>query len=219
VVAPFGLAAVYGAAAALGAAQTARAWQLRDQAPNLPVAAACAGLLPLAACFGSEAVGAAVLVATAVSVLVAPGSVTRLLAAAGVTVRSWLFIGIAAASPVLVADIDVGAAVALVLLVSAFECGDYLMGTDARFALTGPLGGAAAVGVLSFSLFAVALPPFGGAAVVPYAVATAVLAPLGQVLASLVLPDGRAIASGLRRLDSLLVVGPAWLVLLWTQPL
>jgi hypothetical protein len=84
--------------------------------------------------------------------------------------------------------------------------------------MIGFLAGAAAVGVLTFSLFVVALPPFGGSGVVPYGLAAAVLAPLGQIAASYVLPDGRALASGLRRLDSVLLVGPAWLVLFAVAP-
>jgi hypothetical protein len=42
--------------------------------------------------------------------------------------------------------------------------------------------------------------------------AVAVLAPLGQLFASALLPAAGAPASGLRRLDSLLLAAPLWCV-------
>lgn len=210
---PVGLAIPYAATAAVGGAQTAHAWRRAGRGPNLGVAAAAAAGLPLSAALWWRGTGAGVLVAVGASVVVATGPVGRLLADAGCTVRSWLFIGCAAASMIEVHRVDPSAALALFLLVSAFECGDYLMGADNRWPVVGTVAGMAAVAVLSFSFFVVALPPFGGPEVFVFGAAVAVLAPLGQVAASLVLPDGRAVASGLRRLDSLLLAGPAWLVL------
>jgi hypothetical protein len=208
-----GLAVPYAAAAALGAAQTARSWRRVGGGANLAVAAAAAAGLPVATALWSRGFGAAVLVAVGASVAVATGPVDRLLADAGLTVRSWLFVGVAAASMVAVHRVDPAAALALFLLVSAFDTGDYLMGVDTRWPAVGTIAGMAAVAVLSFSFFVVALPPFGGPEVLVFGGAVAVLAPLGQIVASLVLPDGRAVASGLRRLDSLVLTGPAWLVL------
>jgi hypothetical protein len=213
------LAVVFAAPAALGAAQTARAWRLAGERPQVLVAAACAALLPLSVTFGSWGLGAGVLVATAVSVTAAPGPGSQVVAVAAATIRSWLLVGLAAASVVALARIDLGAAVALVLLVSAFDCGDYLVGVDARWPAVGTMAGIAAVAVVTFALFVVVMPPFGGAPVAVFGAAVALLAPLGQVAGSAVLPDGRALASGLRRLDSYLLTGPAWLVLLAVVPL
>jgi len=47
----------------------------------------------------------------------------------------------------------------------------------------------------------------------------AVLCPLSQMAASLLLPRAGARAPALRRLDSYLLTGPAWLWLLWNFPI
>jgi len=47
-----------------------------------------------------------------------------------------------------------------------------------------------------------------------FAALAAVGAPLGQIVASAILPRGVAWAPALRRLDSYLVVAPLWLLLL-----
>jgi hypothetical protein len=209
----------YAGAAALGAAQAAKAWRRVGQRPNVRVAALVALAMPLATAVTSRGAGAAILVGTAASVFVVPGSVPVLLRDAGCTVRCWLPAGLAAASVVAVARLDIGAAVALVILVSAYDCGDYIVGADARWPVIGTLAGAAAVAVLSFSLYVVALPPFGGVPVFVFGGALALLAPLGQIATSLALPDGRLLASGLRRLDTLVLAGPAWVALLTWYPL
>jgi hypothetical protein len=41
------------------------------------------------------------------------------------------------------------------------------------------------------------------------------LCPIGQLLGSAILPRSDARASALRRIDSLLVLGPAWVVAIW----
>jgi hypothetical protein len=216
---PLGVAVPYGGAAALAAAQIARAWQRAGRRPSLAAAAGVAPLLPLLAAYASWGLGAAILIGVAVSVAVAAGDSRGILADGGTTVRSWFFVGSAAASVVVITHMDLGAGLALVLLTSIYDCGNYLVGSESRWPAVGIVAGALAVGVMTFSLFVVALPPFGGGSVVLFGVATAVLAPLGQILASYVLPDGRALASGLRRLDSVLLVGPAWLVLFAMVPL
>jgi hypothetical protein len=212
------LAVPYAATAAIGAMQVARAWRRVGYRPKMVVAALCAAAMPVAAGAAEYGLGVAVLAATAASVLVTGGGMLLLLRDAGCLVRSWLFVGLAAASVVGIARVDLGAAVALVLLWAAYDCGDYLMGADARWPAIGTLGGMAAAGVVTFWLYVLAFPPFGGAEVLVYAVPFVVLAPLGQVAASMVLPDGRALASGLRRFDAVLLAGPVWMALLEVRP-
>jgi hypothetical protein len=216
---PLIFAVPYAAAAALGAAQAARAWRRVGHRPSVPVAAAAAAAAPFAAAVTPRGAGIAVLAGTAASVLLAGGRTGVFLRDAGCTIRCWLLLGVAAACVVSIARADLGAAFAFVLLASAYDCGDYLVGVDARWPIVGTLAGMAAVGVLSYSLFVVALPPFGGVAVFVFGAALAVLAPLGQIAGSWVLPDGRALASGVRRLDAVLLAAPAWLVLLESYPL
>ncbi len=216
---PAALAVPYGAAAGLGAAQAARAWRRVGALPVTRVAVGGAVLAPAGAAVAGRGLGAAVLLATAASVAMSPGDARAVVMRGGLSVRCWLPVGLAAASPVALARSDLGVAVALVVLVSAYDAGDYLFAAEASRGWVGIVGGALAVGVLAFALYVVALPPFGGAPVAPFALAVAVSAPLGQLVATWVLPDGRALASGLRRLDSLIVTGPTWLVLVHLVPL
>lgn len=213
---PVPLGVLCGLVAGVGGLQVAKAWRRRRQPAFVPVAGAAALLLPIAAAWGGRALGAAILVAVAASfggALLRP-SRQPIVAAAGWTIRSWLFVGGSSATIVLLAGYDSGAAIALVVLMCAYDAGDYVVGSGARTVWEGPLGGIAAVAVLTLSLYVLNLSPFHGAAVVAYGAVFAALAPLGQLAASAVLPDASAIASGLRRFDSILLAGPVWAGLL-----
>lgn len=210
------LAVLYGLVAAVGALQTAKAWRRRRQRPNMLVAGLGALAMALAAVAGSRAVGAVVLliVAAALGAALADERRRSTVADAGFTVRSSVFIGLAAASVVLVYEYQAGAALSLIVLACAYEAGDYVIGSGSPNPYEGPLAGFAAVAVLTFSLFVFEPQPFDDAGILIYGATIGVLAPLGQLAASLLLPDSRAVASGLRRLDTLLLAGPVWLVLL-----
>lgn len=202
---PVGVAAVYGLTAAVAGAQAARAWRRvrgrRRHKPNEAVAAAVAVGLPIAAAISTGMLGLAVLGAVATCLLTGgPTGGTR-------TLQCGIWPGAAAAAVVVSDRFEPWAAVALVLAVSAYEIGDYLVGSGARNALEGPVAGAAAALVVGSAAGLIA---FGVPRCVWLAVLAAVLCPLGQLVASLVLPSADAKASALRRLDSLLVLGPVW---------
>lgn len=132
----------------------------------------------------------------------------------GVLIRSSIPAGLAAGSLVALTGRGVGAAIGLILLVSAYETGDYLVGSGSANALEGPIAGIASLAVVGAGL-ALAQPlPFDGPQAVWFSVLTAACCPLGQILGSAILPRGDAWAPGLRRLDSLLIAGPLWLLLL-----
>lgn len=133
---------------------------------------------------------------------------------AGVVVRSSIPVGLAAGSLVALTGRGIGAAIGLVLLVSAYETGDYLVGTGSANAVEGPVAGIAALAVVGAGLVLAKPLPFDGPRAILFSVLTAACCPLGQVLGSAVLPRGDAWAPGLRRLDSLLLAGPLWLLLL-----
>jgi hypothetical protein len=132
-----------------------------------------------------------------------------------------VFAGIAAAMPVLVYRTSAAAAIVLVLLVSAYEMGDFLNGSEASGLLAGPLAGMICVGVAAFAVGVVVvlfeIDPFRSAAHAwVLGALVAVLCPLSQLAASLLLPRASAFAPALRRLDSYLLTGPVWLWLLWS---
>ena len=111
---------------------------------------------------------------------------------------------------VLLARLDQGSAIALLLLVSAYETGDYIVGSGSRNPYEGPAAGLSAIVVVTFivSTLPISTLSFGEAWL--FGGAVAVLAPAGQLLASALLPAAAAPASSLRRLDSLLLTAPLW---------
>jgi hypothetical protein len=213
VVGPLAAAIVYGACAALAATQTAHVWRRRRQRPNRLVAAGLAGGVALGACFGPEGAGVAVLVGTAAAVAAAAldaRSHNRTVADAGWTIQCALPVGLAAMSMVLLTRLDQGSAIALLLLVSAYETGDYLVGSGARNPYEGPVAGIAGITVVTFIVSTLSISAFDVGQAWLFGGAVAVLAPLGQLLASALLPAAGAPASALRRLDSLLLAAPVW---------
>lgn len=215
-----GLAAVtvlFAGVAALAAAQTATALRTRWRRPDRASAAALAAAVPVAAAVGTGLAGLVLMVgAVAVSVAaVVRRSGSDPVVDAGAVVRSALFVGLAAAAVVMLFRVDIGAAATLVLLISAYEFGDFLVGTGAANQIEGPASGILAVVVATGALAVAGPPPFEGASLWLFAAVAAVAAPLGQVLASALLPRAGAPARALRRLDSYLVAAPVWLVLMW----
>jgi len=110
---------------------------------------------------------------------------------------------------VLIRAEDVTSAVVLLLLVSAYEAGDFIVGSGASNSVEGPLAGATTSLVLAFPLALVLMPPFdhAGLALLGFVAAGP---PLGQVMASALLPRAGASAPALRRIDSLLLLAPIW---------
>jgi hypothetical protein len=205
------VAVVYGVTAAVAAAQTASAWRKRKSAANVPVAAAGAGAMALAAAISTPVLGLALLgfVGAAIATATVEAG-RRSLPSAARTLQSGVYAGGAAAALVCTHRFEIGAAVALLLVASAYEVGDYIVGSGGRNALEGPIAGFAALLVVQFGVSALGIPPFELPSGLAYAALAGVLCPIGQLAASLVLPSVRAPASALRRLDSLLVLGPVW---------
>lgn len=226
---PTSLAVVYAAVAAVAAMQTAEAWILFSSSnPNRYVAAAGGAALVVGARLGVASMGLAALSVAVVALIAAAAtrpsngmarSPGELLADSGVTLQCALFCGLAAASPVLAGRIELGAAVVLVVLVCAYEIGDFLVGSGSSNNFEGPLAGMVTVSVITFSLTVfdqlMGIPPFDGLSLVFYGVAVGVLAPMGPICASIMLPRSDARAPALRRLDTLIVAGPVWTVALW----
>ncbi|MSO87727.1 MAG: hypothetical protein EXQ71_09440 [Acidimicrobiia bacterium] len=121
-----------------------------------------------------------------------------------------MFPGLVGLSMVLLDGIDQGSALVLLLLVSAYEIGDYIVGSGARTPYEGPAAGLVAVVVITFivSTTPISALSFGDSWI--FGLVVAVGAPGGQVLASALLPTATGPASALRRIDSLLLVAPVW---------
>ena len=220
------LGVVMALAAALGADQVLR---LRDadvvaagggkvggllSDPRRLPAMLAAASLPLAAAAGADTLAAA-LPAVVMVVLVqrlctssAQLPQAKAVADASFSVLAAVGLGLGAAGPVLAHGFGTQAAVVVLVLVCAYDAGDYLIGSGSSTWWEGPAAGVVAVGVASFALSVVPLEPVDAPAAYALGALTAVLAPLGPPLASLLVGSGHRPARHLRRLDSLLVLGP-----------
>ncbi len=208
-----GLAVLYGAMAALAGWQAARAWKTWGEHPEEYTSGAIAGGLGVASAFGFGWVGVVALGAIPLALLSgfsSDGTRSRYLGSVGLTLQCGLFLGVAAASPALTYRLDLGGFVALIVLVCVYEMGDFLIGSGSSNHVEGPLAGIAGIAVFTFAMAVIHLAPFKGYDIVVFGAAAAVLCPLGQLAGSAILPRADARAPALRRLDSLLVLGPAW---------
>jgi hypothetical protein len=176
-------------------------------AVELAVAAGVAAVLPLAAIGGAGAALAAGLIVVAAAaglLLVAqPGQVPfRLLLA--VVVPS-----VAAASAVAARSQGVSEGLTLVVAICLFDMANFVTGSSPRGGPVGAIFGGLTLAVLAVFVSAVVVPPFSGHSAWVLVGLVAILAPAGVYLASAVV--GRPLPA-VRRLDSLVLAGPAWVV-------
>lgn len=132
--------------------------------------------------------------------------------------RAAVPVGLASASLGAMAYRNLPVLIALVLFVSAYEVGDFLVGSGAFNPVEGPLAGIIAAGVVAFFLFLIQPDPFSSETILMFVAVGAVCCVAGQYLASALLPRGSIWAPALRRLDSYLLVAPLWLLLLVLLP-
>ncbi len=208
---PAWLAGWLAVGAFIAGAQTCLVWRKRGERPVSLAAAAIAGALPIAASFDAGAMAGVVVAGVLVSFVarlrvptLAPSRDIALTLAVGVPV------GLAAAALVLVRHTGIAATLLLLAMVCAYDAGAYLVGTGASSPWEGPAAGVAALVPLTIFAEVVLLPPFTGAQPLFLSLLAAVLAPCGPVAASALLGDRDAHAPALRRLDSLLLLGPLW---------
>jgi hypothetical protein len=216
VASPYTTAAVYGAAAGLAARQIVQAWRSVSWQADLAIGLAA---LPAIAALGGTKPAVAALAVVAVVALVAaclpdgggtgrlPGGTGRVAAAGVMTVSA--VPGMAAASMVLIRRESLAAAVVLLLVASAYEAGDFIVGSGSSNFVEGPLAGVAMSILIAFPLTLVLVQPFdrAGASLLAFAAASC---PVGQLMASALLPRPGAHAPALRRIDTLLVLAPLW---------
>ncbi len=208
------LAALYGATAAWAAVQILASWRPEDRSFDRWVSGAGAAALPLAtAAFGVRGTGAALIGFVAVALLAAlvarrswrPAAMT-----AGRIVTGGAWAGTAAAAVVLTLRYEIGAVITLLVLVAVYEASDYIVGSGASNRIEGPAAGIISIAVITAAVAFLQVPPFEGRDAFAFGALAAVLCPVGQFVASGLLPSSTAQAPALRRLDSLLVLAPLW---------
>ena len=213
------LAVLYGSVGAVAAVQASLSWRRgRSAQPHRLAAATIAGGMAVAGLGGPVVILGAVAVAALLAVGVpgpAPtGSTEGTGAFARATLRCGLPVGLAVAAPALVHGVGPEVALLLVLLVSTYEAGDFLIGSGAANLLEGPLAGAIGVLAMTFPASLVEPQPLSSRLTWALGGLTALCCPLGQLVASAILPRGNVFAPALRRVDSLVVTGPMWVMVL-----
>jgi hypothetical protein len=108
-----------------------------------------------------------------------------------------------------------GAVVALALCTFAmvYDASSYLVGAGADRPWEGIAAGLASIGAVTVAVAAILDPPFTGISPWALGIAAALLAPFGPAVATILLGDRMAWAPALRRLDTLIVLGPVWTAL------
>jgi hypothetical protein len=212
------VAVLFGLVAGVAGLQTAAAWRRAGVRGNQLLAGVGALVVTLVAMFGIAITGAALVVFVTAAVVVAylqPGRAPAWLRAT-ITVRSGYFVALAASSAVFIDRTDGAALITLIVLVSGYEVGDFLVGTGASNPVEGPVAGIAAVIVLTFAVSVFEFPPFEAGSAWVFGGLVAVLAPLGRFAAPILMPEPDARVPALRRLDSYLLVTPVWAWMLWS---
>ena len=92
---------------------------------------------------------------------------------------------------VLLTRLDQGSAIALLLLVSAYETGDYIVGSGARNPYEGPVAGIAAITVVTFIVSTFGISAFDVGQAWVFGALVAVLAPLGPAVRQRAAPGRR----------------------------
>lgn len=196
--------------AAVAAIQVTKVWMARSERPVSWLAVAGAGALPLAAIGGLETINVTIVAVFVTVMLARVGTPTRAPSRdVALTMLILLPIGMAAAAPVLLRSLGIAAPMALLAFASFHDVGAYLVGTGAGSTWEGPVAGVASI--VCVTLFvAVLVPAFHGGSPFLLGLVAGALAPLGPLAASALLGDRDAHAPALRRLDSLLLLGPVW---------
>lgn len=210
---PWATAVVFGLVAGAAGFQVAAAWRRARVRPNQLAAGVGALVIVLAAGLGMALAALFGLVLIAVAFGLAATDPKRrvpLVVSAAATVRSGYFVGMAGACAVMICRLDTSALIILIVLVSGYEIGDYLVGTGASNPLEGPIAGIIAVLVLTFAVSVFEFPPFETGSARVFGALVAVLAPLGRFVATVLPPNGKARVPALRRIDSYLLVLPVW---------
>jgi hypothetical protein len=211
--------------AGLAALQASRSWRGADggRRPIDGVAGAGAAALVVAAAFGLAGLLAAV-AGVAVAAVVVDRLVANRHKAGRVKVRR-NFVrtlvlaavpGAAGGAPVALRSLSShGSVVALALCTYAlvYDASSYLVGAGAERPWEGIVAGLASIGAVTVAVAAILDPPFNGVTPWVLGIAAALLAPFGAAVATVVLGDRTASAPALRRLDTLIVLGPVWTIL------
>lgn len=182
-----------------------------SRSPALVAALLAAGA-SLAAGYGTGAAGLVLLGAAVTAGLVRVAGGAR--AGSAVAIGA-ILPGIAAASIVLALQVDLWAALFLVLAVSFYDAGSFLMGSDAAKPWEGPVAGILGTLAVTFTMSTIQVPPMDRAQWWIAGVCLVLTCLPGQLVTGWFLPDPESRVPAMRRLDAYVIAGPAYLGCLW----
>ena len=122
---------------------------------------------------------------------------------------------VSTSSVVIAVRVDLWAGLFLILAVSLFDAGSYLMGAEAAGRWEGPVAGMIGALAVTFTMATIDPPPFDRPSAWLTGVLVAIACVPGQWAASACLPRTTAKAPALRRLDAYIVAGPVFVACTW----
>lgn len=171
-----------------------------------------AATVPVAAGWGTGATGALLVVLAAMSGLVSVVAGRVVGATVGIAA---LLPAIAASSIVLALSVDLWLAVFLVLAVSLYDAGNFLLGAEAAGRWEGPAGGVIGVLAVTFTVAAIQVPPLNRLQWWVMGLLVAATCALGQLATTWFLAEPDAVVPAMRRLDAYLIAGPVVVAAGW----
>lgn len=199
-----------GALGAVAATQAARSWGALRPVRYLAFGGGL--LVPIAAAAGPLGAAAAA-VAVLVAAVVLAGPRVADLSLIGRVALIPIVCGLAASAPVALRGEGLAGVGVLVACVLLYDATVFVMGADAKWRWEGIIPGLVAVVAVTLFAAAVLVPPFRGAAPWILGGLALIALPAGSIVGSLLRgPEPRPVP-GLLRIDSLLVLGPLWLLL------
>ncbi|MEL6985781.1 MAG: hypothetical protein AAFO29_25355, partial [Actinomycetota bacterium] len=201
------VAAVGAPVAALAGLQTGNAWFPRQSATRGWTAAAAylGAIAGLGGVWGVPIGLFVALIAVIFYLMLYRGHSRQPMELFDVLARSAIPVALAVSCLAALGTVGIGAQISLILLVSAYEAGDFVVGSGSSNAIEGPMAGLVSLGAMAFILFLIQPAPFDSRSILLFAVVAGICCPLGQIMASGLLPRGNAWAPALRRLDSYLL--------------
>ncbi len=176
------------------------------------IAAVAAALVPLTGGYSTGLAGLALIVVAAIA-----GSLYFLSSAAigGAVAIAVVLAAIPTLSIVLALRADLWAALFLVLGVSLYDAGNFLLGADAAGRWEGPVAGAVGVLAVTFTMATIDVAPFDRPQWWIAGTLVALTCAVGQWVTSWALPSPTTLAPAMRRLDAYVVAGPLFVACTW----
>lgn len=121
---------------------------------------------------------------------------------------------LAAISVVATVQVSVWSALFLVVAVSLYDAGSFLIGAESGSRWEGPAAGILGIAATTFVFSILEFAPYTSVTALLVGVVLAIGCPLGQILVGAASPD-RSPTSALRRLDSYVIAGPLFVTITW----